>query len=545
LEPKIDDWRLGELAIRTIASFGVDADDRRHCPSVYEFIEMTFGRDKLSKTGPYRDELLALRAGDPEQVRQFVLKLAKQYDGQDRFYLAAIGIAVGTDPKRREIILADFEKQFPEWTDKVADLVWELRPPSVMPKLAERLNDAKIPPAQRARIVDILATSGEKDAGRTMLKVLQSDLPGEVKNRAIENLRLFLPGKWAGLAKSSDFKAAVDQLLENSKSQSVALKLVAAARFTSAIGPVAKLADTGNIEAIHTLGQLPSIAAVDELEKLYWRIVRAGEPNRTGNAEAVAALGTQAGGPADSPATKRALIALQKFITPSDALIDAQKSALVGLAASRAGTQWLIQLKEKNQLPPELVSEAGRLLRNSPFQGLRNRAMIAFPIIAKLDIAKLPSLSILAARRGDVERGKQIMLASLKGDSQCMKCHAVRGVGGNVGPDLATIGTKASRENLFESILYPSKAIADQFVQWNVTTTRGVAVSGLMIEDKPDHLLLRDANGKDIRIERRDVSEKDKNPKSIMPDDIARTLTESELVDLVEYLVTLQTGSVK
>lgn len=192
-------------------------------------------------------------------------------------------------------------------------------------------------------------------------------------------------------------------------------------------------------------------------------------------------------------------------------------------------------------MPAELVADAGRLLRNSPFQGLRNRAMIAFPTTTKLDIKKLPALSVLAARHGDAERGKQILAASLKGDAQCMKCHAVKGTGGNVGPDLATIGTKASRENLLESILYPSKAIADQFAQWNVTTTRGVTISGLLIEDKPDHLLLRDANGKDYRVERRDLSDREKNPKSVMPEDIAQTLTESELIDLVEYLMTLQT----
>ena len=83
--------------------------------------------------------------------------------------------------------------------------------------------------------------------------------------------------------------------------------------------------------------------------------------------------------------------------------------------------------------------------------------MIAFPVAAKLDIAKLPRSPFSPPARGDAERGKQIMIASLKGDAQCMKCHAVRGVGGNVGPDLATIGTKASRENLFESILVPQQ----------------------------------------------------------------------------------------
>jgi putative heme-binding domain-containing protein len=185
------------------------------------------------------------------------------------------------------------------------------------------------------------------------------------------------------------------------------------------------------------------------------------------------------------------------------------------------------------------------MLRSSRFQGIRNKAMIVFPPPKKLDIAKLPALSVLAARKGNADRGKEILNASLHGDAQCMKCHAVRGVGGNVGPDLATIGTKASRENLFESILYPSKAIADQYIQWNVTTTRGVSVSGLLVEDKPDHITIRDANGKDIRVDRQDVSEKEKNPKSIMPDDIAQALTEEELGDLVEFLMTLQSPGVK
>ena len=35
------------------------------------------------------------------------------------------------------------------------------------------------------------------------------------------------------------------------------------------------------------------------------------------------------------------------------------------------------------------------------------------------------------------------------------------------------IGKKASKENLFESILMPSKAIADQYVTWKVDTDSG------------------------------------------------------------------------
>lgn len=37
----------------------------------------------------------------------------------------------------------------------------------------------------------------------------------------------------------------------------------------------------------------------------------------------------------------------------------------------------------------------------------------------------------------------------------CNKCHLVRGEGKQIGPDLTEIGSKLSREAMFESILYP------------------------------------------------------------------------------------------
>src|SRR5207245_8730403 len=48
-----------------------------------------------------REALLAMRDFDAATVRQAILSLAKQYDGKDRFYLEAIGIAVGHHDQKR------------------------------------------------------------------------------------------------------------------------------------------------------------------------------------------------------------------------------------------------------------------------------------------------------------------------------------------------------------------------------------------------------------------------------------------------------------
>jgi putative heme-binding domain-containing protein len=124
---------------------------------------------------------------------------------------------------------------------------------------------------------------------------------------------------------------------------------------------------------------------------------------------------------------------------------------------------------------------------------------------------------------------------------QCLKCHTIRGFGGNIGPDLSVIGKKASRDNLFESILYPSKAIADQYLTWQIETTKGLAVSGLIVEETADHVTLRDANGKDTKINKKDIDSRTKSPNSLMPSDLLVYMNEDELVDIVEYLFSLKT----
>jgi putative heme-binding domain-containing protein len=248
--------------------------------------------------------------------------------------------------------------------------------------------------------------------------------------------------------------------------------------------------------------------------------------------EVVNALGRQA--------TPEALKAVQRLVI-GKAEPEIKQTALAALAGSRPGTTWLLAINDRKHLPGELRADVGRLLRNSPFVDLRNRAMIAFPPPGRIDPKKLPAIAKLAIRRGNTARGKQLLAGSVKSDLQCLKCHTIRGVGGNVGPDLSVIGKKGSRENLFESILYPSKAIADQYLSWTIETADGTSVTGLLVEEKSGYVVLRDANAKDHRIDKKDIESRNKSPVSIMPDNLLVYMTEDDLVDVVEYLFTLKT----
>jgi putative membrane-bound dehydrogenase-like protein len=469
--------------------------------------------------------------------------LAKLYDGHDIFYRAALNIACGTDPKRREAILADFDKQFPEWNDKVADLFWELRPASSLARLGKLLDDSKLTAAQKGRVVDILAVYDDANAGQTMLALLGREVSPEIKSRAIENLRTFLPTKWKDLQKGEAVRDAISNLLQSKAGQIAGLQLAAAAPDCVRGEDIIRLAGDAKaskevrIAAVQVLGKTRQRKYVEELHPFVKDPV-------VGPA-AAAALGEFLDGKGDNSGAKDALVILGNLVTKDDAPAEMRQAALSALTGSRTGTGWLLQLKESGNMPSTLVASAGRLLRNSPFQGERNKAMLLFPAAGKLDPKKLPPISELVKRTGDVKRGEALLAASLKSEAQCLRCHTVRGVGGNIGPDQSMIGKKASRENLLESILLPSKAIADQYVQWKVNTLDEKSVVGLLIAETATSITLRDANGKDHTFATKDLDgPKQKSLVSIMPDNLVSALTEDELIDMVEYLLTLKTASI-
>ena len=478
---------------------------------------------------------------DPERVKPLFYALARQYDGQDRFYLAALNIACGTDPERRDKILADFDKHFPEWNDKVADLVWELRPKSVLPRLVKLLDDAKLTAKQKARIVDILAGSDDPASGKMLLEIVIKKPPVEVRERVLENLRLFLPTKWKSLAAEPELREAINKLTGNDATRGDGLRLIAVSGVSGTVGYVSDLAKseknmTVRLEAIRTLGALPLTESVETLERLT-------TVDGVVGIEAIASLGQHlsANPKRENSTATLALAALQRVIERDGVPADLSQAALAAPVGSFNGTQWLLDAHEKKELPADLVADAAKLLRNSPYQGLRNRALTMFPSPNKLDLKKLPPLAELAKRIGDVERGKEIWALSFKSETQCARCHVVDGRGGQIGPDLSMIGKKASKENLFESILLPSKAIADQFLQWKIETTAGQTILGLIIEETPNAVTIRDANGKDTKIAKVDIDTRTKSAVSIMPEDIVKSLTEDDLVDVVAYMFTLRT----
>jgi putative heme-binding domain-containing protein len=139
------------------------------------------------------------------------------------------------------------------------------------------------------------------------------------------------------------------------------------------------------------------------------------------------------------------------------------------------------------------------------------------------------------AAKGDAARGKELFKST-----RCAKCHKVSGEGGDVGPDLAIIGSKYDRAALIESILQPSKQILDGYRQTIVQTADGGDVRGLLRSETATELTIVDSEANTHVIKKSDIKSRRQSDVSVMPEGLTSVLSAQEFADLIEYLQTLQ-----
>src|SRR5262249_58397089 len=68
----------------------------------------------------------------------------------------------------------------------------------------------------------------------------------------------------------------------------------------------------------------------------------------------------------------------------------------------------------------------------------------------------------------------------------------------------------------------------------------GRVVTGLPVEDTPDRLVLKTADGQRVTVRPGSVEERKSSDVSLMPEGLAETMTDRDLVDLLTFLSTLK-----
>jgi putative membrane-bound dehydrogenase-like protein len=133
---------------------------------------------------------------------------------------------------------------------------------------------------------------------------------------------------------------------------------------------------------------------------------------------------------------------------------------------------------------------------------------------------------------GDFSRGREIFFGKKAG---CGSCHTILAEGGDVGPDLTSVGAVRSGFDLLEAIVYPSASFVPGHEVYRVETDQEVYV-GVQGEGMPDSVLLISGPRDRVRIPRKEIRSMRPSSVSLMPDGFADNLTRQELADLLAFL---------
>lgn len=122
----------------------------------------------------------------------------------------------------------------------------------------------------------------------------------------------------------------------------------------------------------------------------------------------------------------------------------------------------------------------------------------------------------------------------------CVQCHRLGAQGGSVGPDLTGIAKRlTSPREILESILEPSKVIADGYASYEFVLKDGSEVSGQIEVEDADAVTLRGASGVEsaMRLPKAEILRRRQQPLSNMPVGMVNSLKKDEILDLVAYLM--------
>lgn len=142
----------------------------------------------------------------------------------------------------------------------------------------------------------------------------------------------------------------------------------------------------------------------------------------------------------------------------------------------------------------------------------------------------------LSLEGGDRAAGAEIYTRT---QLSCVRCHKVGGTGGEVGPDLSTVGKQRDRRYLLEAICLPDATIAEGFQTVVIADDLGQVFTGIVKQEDDESVELIQADGQLQRIPQDSITAR-KRGKSAMPEELATYMSARELRDLVAYLASLR-----
>jgi putative heme-binding domain-containing protein len=478
-------------------------------------------------------------------------QLALQFDGKDRWYLEAMGIAARG---REDALYAKLKSEHKLSSVAFSQIVWELRPKSALPDLVATLNNASASLSDRTTALESLGAMQWPEAARALEAfIVSAGAPPQLTDRAFGLYSHQLFSMWTDARTSQGLPAVMRKAFATPSTQSEAAAVAEALEDPAYIPDLLNLAKSesatpeSRAAAVDAVGTKRDAKYVADLQA----IAQQG-PARV-RVSAIRALTT---------AGQSGLESWAQGILMSSAPNEVRAEALRLLGSTLPGLTAILDLAEQGKIPMEFQTLARNLTNYATPPGApRPRTAGQSPVAMRVSRTAPPAdpayvavraraakvLPIPAARKlptafeleqnyaGHAADGRKIFDA----DGACAACHSLGGKK-KLGPDLSAIGAKYGRQAMLDNITNPSDAIGPEYVPTTFTMKSGEKLSGLISEETPDHIVIQTGPDAAQRVKASDVASRDEVRVSLMPEGLLSNLSQQQLADLLEFLSTLK-----
>ena len=123
-------------------------------------------------------------------------------------------------------------------------------------------------------------------------------------------------------------------------------------------------------------------------------------------------------------------------------------------------------------------------------------------------------------------------------EKACATCHKFGSLGKPIGPDLSTLAAKQSKKDVLESILWPSRAIGDQYQTVMIEKKDGNIVAGMVQREDAARVVLVAATALDapVTVLKSQIKVRQKSSTSLMPEVLLNDYTVPQVASLVAFL---------
>ena len=460
-----------------------------------------------------REVALALRYTATTEAADLWVELAKKHDGKDRWYLEALGIASD--------LHADLF--FETWRQKVAvdvnnkahrDIIWRSRSKYALPLLAEIIRNTSDPKLYQ-RYFRAFDFHADKSKTPVLISLLSLDRP-DSKGLSVLALRQMDTDQ---IKMTPILEKALEHALQETRGTVAYVNLVDKFSLKDKRDELLKIAikqgDQGAGPVAADL--LIKFDAADILEKA----LQANDSTSIGLLKSLKGKGN-----AD------VVELVSEVVQDNSQSTNSRKTAVQILGSSWPGEEKLLLLVQDPSFPDALKPAAASVLFNVYRSRIQREAAQYLPKPSARE-SNLPSIKQLMASSGNSANGQLIF------KTYCISCHKIKQDGVKFGPELSLIGDKLSKEGLYRSILYPDEGVSYGYESTLVKLTDGSESMGIVANETADEIVLNLPGGSPITLPRTKIRETGASDKSLMPF-LAGSMTEQELVDLVEYLSSLK-----